>query len=289
MRILESELILNADGSVYHLNLKPEHVAHTIITVGDPDRVATVTNYFDTIEFSTRKREFCTQTGTYKGKRITVISTGIGTDNIDIVFNELDALVNIDFETRMIKEEFTQLNFFRIGTSGGIQEHISIDSFLASAEAIGFDNLIHFYEDSSHWDQDLTDAFVSHMSWNPKNSEPYCVSASDALLSLFPKGEFLHGITGTNVGFYGPQGRKLRLGLQDGAMNDKLQAFNHNGKQITNLEMETSAIYGLAKLMGHQAVSLNVILANRANGTFSQDPKEAVNRLIQKVLDSIVA
>lgn len=282
--IPKSELILNDDGSIYHLHLKPEDIATTIITVGDPDRVTDVTKHFDAIEFTVHKREFKTQTGTYKGKRLTVISTGIGTDNIDIVFNELDALVNIDLETRTVKEKITQLNFIRIGTSGSIQPEIPINSFLVSEKAIGFDSLLHCYANTTFLETQFAEAFVKHTHWNPQNSIPYVVSADETLLSLFKTEGFLKGITATNVGFYGPQGRKLRLAVQDKNLNEKLQRFQYKNEVITNLEMETSGIYGMARLLGHRAISLNAILANRATGSFSENPREAVNTLIEKVL-----
>lgn len=266
----------------------PKDIAHTIITVGDPDRVSTITKHFDTIEVSKHKREFKTETGLYKGKRLTVISTGIGTDNIDIVFNELDALVNIDFKTRTIKDELTQLNIIRIGTSGAIQESIPLDSFLVSEMGIGFDNLLHFYKTSSFLNSELSEAFVKHTQWSTSNSRPYVVNGDKTLLNLFTGENFRKGITATNVGFYGPQGRKLRLALQDDSLNSKLESFKYNNQLITNLEMETSGIYGLAKLLGHRAISLNAIIANRANGTFSQKPKETVALLIEKTLNKLV-
>ncbi|MBX2827334.1 MAG: nucleoside phosphorylase [Flavobacteriaceae bacterium] len=290
MRIPESELILNEDGSIYHLHLQPSEVAPTIITVGDPDRVENVTKYFDSIEFTRQKREFKTQTGTYNGKRITVISTGIGTDNIDIVFNELDALVNIDFNTRTVKEKLTELNFIRIGTSGAIQKNIPIDSLLVSEFAIGFDNLVHFYEGPVSENDTFIDRFIEHVGWNPNKSRPYRIKASDRLIELFDKEEyFIQGVTATNVGFYGPQGRKLRLALEDDRINDKLESFRYDHLAITNLEMETSGIYAMAHLLGHHAVSLNAILANRPLGTFSKAPKAAVDSLIRKALDCITA
>lgn len=286
--LAKSELILNDDGSIYHLNLLPGEIAHTIITVGDPDRVSEVTQHFDSIEVSKHRREFKTETGIYKGKRLTVISTGIGTDNIDIVFNELDALVNIDFETRTIKEKFTRLNFIRIGTSGAIQNDISVDSFIASEMAVGFDNLLHFYNAEKYLQQDFSEALIKHTNWSAAKSKPYIVEGNKELLQMFSDKNFRRGITATNVGFYGPQGRKLRLSLQDSALNTKLESFNYKGKNITNLEMETSGIYGLASLLGHRAVSLNAILANRANGTFSKTPGESVALLIKLTLNKLV-
>lgn len=283
-----SELILNEDGSIYHLCLKPENIANTIITVGDPDRVSDVTKYFDAIEFTIHKREFKTQTGSFKGKRITVVSTGIGTDNIDIVFNELDALVNIDLKMRTLKKKFSKLNFIRIGTSGAIQPEIPIDSFLVSEKAIGFDSLLHFYGNTDFLDTHFTEAFIKHTSWSQQKSVPYVVSASKRLLDLFSTTSFLKGITATNVGFYGPQGRKLRLTLQDDGLNEKLQSFQYNKERISNLEMETSGIYGMARLLGHSAISLNAIIANRALGSFSKKPKETIDRLIKITLESIL-
>tara|TARA_R110002124_G_scaffold138576_6_gene302107 strand:- start:39206 stop:40087 length:882 start_codon:yes stop_codon:yes gene_type:complete len=283
----QSELILNPDGSIYHLNLKPRDIAPIVITVGDPDRVVDVSKHFEAIEVAIHKREFKTHTGIYRGKRITVISTGIGTDNIDIVFNELDALVNIDFETRKVKKKLTQLDIIRIGTSGAIQTDIPIDGFLVSEMAIGFDNLLHFYGNTSFLHQDFSEAFIKHTQWNAKKSVPYVVAADEHLLKRFISEGFYKGCTATNVGFYGPQGRILRLPLEDSELNDKLAAFIYKDKRITNLEMETSGIYGMAKLLGHRAVSLNAILANRADGSFSQKPKETVDKLIARTLDII--
>ncbi|MDO6598054.1 nucleoside phosphorylase [Oceanihabitans sp. 2_MG-2023] len=288
MPIKESELILNPDGSVYHLNLKPEHIADTIITVGDPDRVKSVTKHFDTIEFSTHKREFHTQTGIYKGKRLTVISTGIGTDNIDIVFNELDALVNIDFNKREIKDTLTTLNIIRIGTSGSIQKNIPIDAFLVSEYAAGFDSLLHFYESEHVQNTEISEALMQHTNWFNKKSDPYIVTCDSSLLNKIKSNKTVTGFTATNVGFYGPQGRILRLPIQDNHLNDTLASFNFKGMAITNLEMETAGIYGIAKLLGHKALSMNAIIANRATGEFSKDPKAVVNALIEYTLNKIV-
>ncbi len=287
VKIKESELILNPDGSIYHLNLLPHQLADTVITVGDPDRVTAVSKYFDTIEFKTHKREFKTHTGSFNGKRISVISTGIGTDNIDIVLNELDALKNIDFETRTIKNKLSALEIIRIGTSGAIQPEIAIDSFLVSAKAIGFDTLLHFYKETSFLDTDFSKAFIEHTAWNAKKSEPYVVSADDELLKKFNSEEFIKGVTATNVGFYGPQGRVLRLSTEDEGMNNKIQKFNFKGAKITNLEMETSGIYGLAKLLGHRAISLNAILANRAKRSFSLNSEKTIDSLIKTTLKII--
>ena len=288
MSIKASELILNPDGSVYHLNLRPEHLATTIITVGDPDRVDSITKHFDSVEFQTKKREFHTQTGTYKGKRITVISTGIGTDNIDIVFNELDALVNIDLETRQIKSQLTQLEIIRIGTSGSIQKEIPIDAFLISDYAAGFDSLLHFYQSEHIQFPEISDALVKHTDWFDKKSEPYVVKSDDDLLKKFSSNKTNKGFTATNVGFYGPQGRVLRLPVQDAGLNDKLASFNYKGMSITNLEMETAGIYGLSKLLGHKALSMNAIIANRATGEFTQNPKKVVDDLIAYTLDKLI-
>lgn len=286
MTLKESEFIQNPDGSVYHLNLLPENLAHTIITVGDPDRVAAVTKYFDHIEFRKNKREFHTETGTYKGKRITVISTGIGTDNIDIVFNELDALVNIDFPSRTVKKELTTLEIIRIGTSGAIQANIPVDSFLISEAGIGFDSMLHFYDSLHIQDREFSKALVRDLNYSPHTGIPYVVSCDEELASRFTQG-FYRGVTLTNCGFYGPQGRVLRLKLQDPGLNDKIAAFSYKEQKITNLEMETAGMYGLAKLMGHKTVSLNAIIANRATGKFTNNSKSTVDRLIKTTLDII--
>lgn len=290
IKIAESELILTPEGKIYHLDLAPSQLADTVITVGDPGRVEMVSKYFDTIETTAAHREFITHTGRYKGKRISVISTGIGPDNIDIVFNELDALVNIDFETRMIKDEKRSLRIIRIGTSGGLIPEVEVDKFLISTHGIGLDNVMYFYGQSEDViDREFSDAFKEHIGWNPRNSDPYVVQADKDLVSLFQSEKTISGATITNVGFYGPQGRVLRLPLYDEEMNEKLASFSFHGHRITNLEMETSAMYGLAELLGHQTVSLNAIIANRSTGTFSVDPKAAVDRLIQYALDKLVS
>lgn len=288
MPIKASELILNPDGSVYHLNLRPEHIANTIITVGDPDRVDSITKHFDTVEFKTQKREFHTQTGTYKGKRLTVISTGIGTDNIDIVFNELDALVNIDFDKREIKDQLTSLEIVRIGTSGSIQKEIPIDAFLISDYAVGFDSLLHFYKSEQVQFLDISKALMQHTNWFADKSKPYVVKCNDELLNKLSSDKTHTGFTATNVGFYGPQGRILRLPIQDDDLNDKLASFDYKGMPITNLEMETAGIYGLASLLGHKAVSMNAIIANRATGEFTNRPKEVVDELIMYTLNKLI-
>jgi len=288
MPIKASEFIQNPDGSVYHLNLLPEHLADTVITVGDPDRVERITRHFDKVELKVRKREFHTQTGYYRGKRISVISSGIGPDNIDIVINELDALVNIDFKTRELKKETTSLDIIRIGTSGSIQEEIPVDSFLISESAIGFDGLLHFYDSEHVQNKEFAEAFIKHLDWSKQKAAPYVVNASENLINRM-EGLGVHkGVTGTNIGFYGPQGRILRLALQDDKMNDKMASFSFNNRKLTNLEMETSAIYGLSKLLGHNALSMNAIIANRAAGTFSKDPKKVVDDLIKYSLEQLV-
>ena len=287
MSIKASELILNPDGSIYHLNLKPENISDTIILVGDQDRVQHITKHFDSIEFETQKREFKTQTGIYKGKRITVISTGIGCDNIDIVLNELDALVNIDLKTRCIKDRLTSLNIIRIGTSGTLQKDIPVDSFLISTHAIEFSGLFHTYQSEKICNLVIEDAFVKHINWNKNKARPVIIKNSSVLEKKFESVDVFKGITATANGFYGPQGRVLRLEVQDGVLIDKMGTFEYNGMRLTNLEMETAAIYGLSKLLGHQAISLNTIIANRALGTFSKNPEAAVEKLIQYTLKKL--
>jgi uridine phosphorylase len=286
MPILESELILNKDGSIYHLNLRPEQLALTIITVGDPERVAEVSKYFDTIEFKVGKREFHTHTGTYKGKRISVVSTGIGTDNIDIVFNELDALVNIDFITRKIKEQLISLDIVRIGTTGAVQPNIPIDSFLLSQRGIGFDSLLHWYDNDLNEDA-FSQALIRELKLSDNMATPYIVQCNKDLAKHFQTIEMLNGTTITNVGFYGPQSRRLRLEPSNKELKQLISSFNYEGHQITNLEMETSGMYAMSNLLGHRAVSLNAVLANRATGQFSQNPEETIDNLIQFTLDRI--
>jgi uridine phosphorylase len=287
MGIQESELILNPDGSVYHLNLKPENIADTILFVGDQDRVEKISKYFDSIEFSTQKREFKTQTGYYNGKRLTVLSTGIGPDNIDIVMNELDALVNIDLRTRRPKKKLTSLNIIRVGTSGSLQSNIPIDSFVASTHGLDLNGMLHFYQIDSISNPEIEDAFISFTGWNSNKARPIVIDNSKELEERFTSDKTFKGLTATAGGFYGPQGRVLRLPLQDPGLNLKMDTFNHKGLRITNFEMETSVIYGLAKLLGHKALSLNAIIANRPNGTFSKDPKKTVNELIKYTLSKI--
>lgn len=288
MPIKESELIINPDGSIYHLNLKPEHIASTIIFVGDQDRVEKVTKYFESIEFSIQKREFKTQTGHYKGTRITVMSTGIGPDNIDIVLNELDALANIDLETRQPKETLTSLNIIRIGTSGSLQEDIPVDSFVLSSSALDMTGMLHAYRIDSINNPDIEDAFIKHTNWDSAKARPLIINNSKSLEERLESDKTIKGLTATAGGFYGPQGRVLRLALQDSSLNNKMDSFNFNGLRISNFEMETSAIYGLSKLLGHHAVSLNAIIANRANGTFSKNPSKTVEDLIIYTLNKII-
>lgn len=287
MPIKPSELILNDDGSIYHVNIKPEELADTIITVGDPDRVDKVTAYFDDIEFKRQKREFHVQTGHYKGKRLTVVSTGIGTDNIDIVFNELDALANIDFETREVKSTFTPLCFIRIGTSGAMHASTPIDAFLLSEGAIGFDSLLYYYKQADFEEPELLEKLTHHLQLHPKKSAPYYVSGSRELFKQINSAETVSGITATNVGFYAPQGRVLRAKVEDAELMDKVASFEFNNRKITNMEMETSGIYAMAKVLGHQALSVNAMIANRATGEFSKDPKGLTDRLIKYVLDKL--
>jgi uridine phosphorylase len=285
--IKSSELILNPDGSVYHLNLKPEHIANDIIFVGDQNRVEKITQFFDNIEFSTQKREFKTQTGYYKGKRITVMSTGIGPDNIDITMNELDALVNIDLQTRQPKEKLTSLNIVRIGTSGSLQDDIPVDSFVMGQYGLGLDNMLRSYLIDDITENDMEDAFIKHTNWDLRKGKPYIIACSKVLEKKFDSDQMHKGITGTAGGFYGPQGRVLRLDIQDPSLNSKMDNFKFNTVRMSNLEMETSAIYGLGKLLGHNCLSLNAIIANRANGTFSEDPYKAVDKLIAYALDKL--
>lgn len=287
MKLGPSELILNADGSIYHLNLLPEDLADTVITVGDPERVSEIAGFFDTIEIKKGKREFHTQSGTLNGKRLTVISTGIGTDNIDIVLNELDALVNIDFEDRKARPKLKSLDIVRIGTSGAIQPDIPVDTFLMSEFALGFDGLLHFYKSDSVQNLEMARAFTAYSGWSERKAMPYAVECDRSLATLMASNRIRLGVTATGTGFYGPQGRKLRLEIPNSDFIEKMASFRFNGKKITNLEMETSGIYGLSKLLGHRAVSMNCILANRATGQFSKDPKKATQNLIRYCLDKI--
>jgi uridine phosphorylase len=287
MNILsESDLIINPDGSIYHLNLLPEDIAQTVITVGDPDRVSEVSKYFDHIELRKGKREFITHTGYIGKKRITVISTGIGTDNIDIVLNELDALVNIDFDTRQIKKSLLSLNIIRIGTSGSIQSDIPVGTILASSHGLGLDSLMKYYcEDISVEDKYLFDQIKLHLS-ELNGLDPYLTSCSDMLLKKFGKG-LQQGITVTAPGFYAPQGRKVRANNKFPQLIERLNTFKDKGFRLSNLEMETAGIYALAKSLGHKALSINAILASRVEYKFTSNPQEIVDRAIRQILDNI--
>lgn len=288
MAIANSELIINPDGSIYHLNLKPNQLAQTVITVGDPERVKEVSKYFDIVECKVAKREFHTHTGVYKNKRISVISTGIGTDNIDIVFNELDALVNVDFNTREVKNTHTSLDIIRVGTSGAVQSDIPVDSFLLSQRGIGFDSLFHWYENDGG-DLAFAKAVSQQINRSQLHAAPYVVSCNKDLAKKFQTIEMQNGNTITNVGFYGPQSRKIRLEPSEKNLNMQISDFNFEGSKITNLEMETAGIYAMSSLLGHRAISLNAILANRVTGEFSEKPNDVVEKLIKFTLDRIVA
>ncbi len=286
-RIEESELIINSRGAIYHLDMLPEDIADTIIFVGDPGRVKEVSKHFDHIEAKGEHREFISHTGRIANKRVTVISTGIGPDNIDIVLNELDALVNIDFETRQIKPVLKQLTIIRIGTSGSLQKDIPVDSFVASSHGLGIDNLLNFYTHTNNdEEQQIIQQFINHTQIADTISQPYITGASGALLRHFVDG-FHHGITVTCPGFFGPQGRVLRLPLTNPNLIDRLPAFSFGQHRITNFEMETSAIYGLGKLLGHNCLSLNAIVANRVQKEFSKDGHLAVQNLIEKAIEII--
>lgn len=286
-RIAESELIINARGAVYHLDVRPEELAPEIITVGDPDRVAEVSKYFDEIEIKRQHREFVTHTGRLDGKRISVVATGIGPDNIDIVLNELDALVNIDFETRQIKETLTALNIIRIGTSGSLQQNIPVDAYVVSTHGLGLDNLLNFYRlEHNEQERQLLHSFITHTQLHAQVTNPYISMASGHLLKHFVDG-FHHGITVTCPGFYGPQGRVLRLGVKNPELINQLTHFSFGQHRITNFEMETSAIYGLGKLLGHHCLSLSAIVANRVAKQFSKDSATTIDNLIKKSLEII--
>ncbi len=284
-RIPESELIINNRGAVYHLDARPEEIADTIITVGDPDRVSAVSEHFDRVEFKCDHREFKTHTGYIGNKRLTVVSTGIGTDNIDIVLNELDALVNIDLETRTIKPEHTTLNIVRVGTSGALQATIPVDSFVVSTHGLGLDNLLNFYRhEENDEEQQLLQSFITQTQLSDRVAHPYISGCSASLVKNFVKG-FHHGITATCPGFYGPQGRVLRLGLSHPDLIDRLTQFSFGRYRITNFEMETAGIYGLGKLLGHHCLSISAIVANRITKEFSKDGQAAMRELIVKTLE----
>jgi len=283
-----SELIVNSDGSIFHLHVKPEQLADKVILVGDPGRVANVANHFDTIECDISNREFKTITGTYKGKRITVISTGIGTDNIDIVVNELDALANIDLASRYEKPEFRQLTIVRIGTSGGMQPNLPLGCFLISEKSIGFDGMLNFYEGRDDVsDLEFEASLKEQLNWNPQLAAPYVVDADKELIEQIGKDDMIRGVTISANGFYGPQGRVLRIGLADPAINDKIEAFRFKHYKITNYEMEGSAIAGLSRMMGHKAMTVCCVIANRRVEAANTNYQPYIEELIQKVLDRI--
>ena len=286
--IKNSELILNPDGSIFHLHLKPDQIADTIILVGDPGRVELISNLFDQIEFTVRNREFVTSTGSYRGQRITVLSTGIGTDNIDIVINELDALANIDLSTRQIAKEHRTLRFVRIGTSGSLQADIPVNSWLVSRKSIGFDGMITFYAGREKaCDMEFEAAFREFTQWHPDLPTPYVVDASDDLLMRFTGFKFIQGVNISAPGFYGPQGRVLRLPLAIPDLNDKLEDFGFGELKITNYEMESSAIYGLSRMLGHEALTICLIIANRVTREANESYHGEMEKLIRVVLDKL--
>jgi uridine phosphorylase len=286
--IRESELIINSDGSIFHLHLKPEQIADSIILVGDPGRVNMISKMFSSVEFMVSNREFVTATGIYKGERITVLSTGIGTDNIDIVLNELDALVNIDLKKREIKEKHHALRLIRIGTSGGLQRDIPVNSWIVSRKSIGFDSTLAWYADLP----DVSDlafetAFKSAMKWPAKYPSPYVVDASETLLEKFSDPSFIHGVNISAPGFYGPQGRILRLALTDPSLNEKLEQFRFNDLRITNYEMESSAIYGLSAMLGHEALTVCLLIANRIQRNVNENYHIRMEELVGRVLENL--
>nr|WP_321373090.1 nucleoside phosphorylase [uncultured Bacteroides sp.] len=284
----ESELIINPDGSVFHLHVKPEQLADKVILVGDPGRVATVAAHFDNKEFEVESREFRTITGTYKGKRITVLSTGIGCDNIDIVINELDALANIDFNTREEKKEFRSLELVRIGTCGGLQPNTPVGTFICSQKSIGFDGLLNFYAGRNEaCDLAFEEAFKKHMNWSPLLCAPYVIDANAELIARINLGDMVNGVTIAAGGFFGPQGRELRVPLADPKQNEKIESFEYNGYKITNFEMESSALAGLAKLMDHKAMTVCMVIANRLIKEANPNYKNSIDTLIKTVLDRI--
>ena len=287
-RFEESELILNQDGSVCHLHVKPEQLAHKVILVGDPGRVSLVASHFTDIEMEVQSREFHSITGKYQGKRITVASTGIGCDNIDIVVNELDALVNIDFATRTEKAEKTSLEIVRIGTCGGLQEYTPLGTFIVSEKSIGFDGLLNFYAGRNEvCNLALEDAFTKHMHWNPQLCAPYVIEADEELTNRIGGDDMVHGITIACGGFYGPQGRQLRIPLADPDQNAKVESFEYEGMHITNFEMESSALAGLSKLLGHKATTCCMVIANRLIKEANTGYKSTIDNLIKEVLERI--
>jgi uridine phosphorylase len=285
-RINESELIINPDGSIYHLNLRPEHLADTGILVGDPARVDTIAAYLDTIEIRIANREFVTVTGYIGKKRISILATGMGADNIDIVLNELDALVNIDFNTRTIREKTVSLNLLRLGTSGALQADVEIDTFVAAVYGLGIDSLLRFYNTWDIIDEELSDSFVEQTRWPSLLTKPYAVRCCDQLLDVLAV-DINKGITATACGFYGPQGRKLRLNPAIPDIRNRMQQFSYKGMRILNLEMETSALYGLSEALGHKPLTICAIIANRISQEYSKDYKKTIQRMIEEVLGKI--
>ena len=283
-----SELIINNDGSCFHLHLRPEQLADRVILVGDPGRVNTVAEYFDNIECEVSNREFHSITGTYQDKRITVQSTGIGCDNIDIVMTELDTLANIDYKTRTIKDKHRTLTFVRIGTCGGLQPFTPIGTFIASVKSIGFDGLLNYYADRNDvCDLEMENAFKEHMKWNPLKGSPYVAIANPELVDQIAREDMVRGYTVACGGFYGPQGRQIRLRIEDPEQNEKVESFVYNGLRICNFEMESSALAGLASLLGHRAMTCCMVIANRYSQNMNTEYKNSIDTLIQKVLDRI--
>ena len=286
--IAESELVINGDGSIFHLHIKPEQLADRVILVGDPGRVNIVASHFDTCECEMSNREFHSITGTYKGKRITVLSTGIGCDNIDIVMNGLDALVNIDFSTRTVKPTLRSLQIVRIGTCGGLQPNTPVGTFIASVKSIGFDGLLNYYGRRDEvCDTELEKAFTAHTSWLPQLPAPYVAVADPQLINRIAGDDMVRGITCACGGFYGPQGRRLRIPLADPELNSKIESFEYQGLRITNFEMESSALAGLSSLLGHKAMTCCMVLANRRAHQMNTNYKNDINTLILTVLDRI--
>jgi len=288
MRIIpNSEFIVNPDGSVFHLHIRPEQLSDKIVMMGDPDRVTLTASFFDSIECDVRSREFHTVTGMYKGKRLTALSHGIGTDNIDIVVTELDALANIDFHTRTVKPEFRQLTMIRVGTSGGMQPHCPIGSYVVSEKSIGFDGLLHYYAHSQNVrEEDFEEAFQKQVNWSPYHCSPYVVSADEELVERIGH-DMIRGVTISAIGFYGPQGRHVRLPLADPELNAKIESFRYSHYSITNYEMESSAIAGLGKMMGHKCMTVCAIIANRVALESNADYKGSIEDLIKVVLERI--
>lgn len=288
MRIIpDSELIINSDGTVFHLHIKPEQLADKIIVMGDPGRVTMTASFFDSIEFDVQSREFHTVTGMYKGKRITAMSHGIGTDNIDIVITELDALANVDFKTREVKKDFKQLSIVRVGTSGGMQPHCPVGSFVVAEKSIGFDGVIHYYDGSADVrEKEFEESFKKHVNWSPLHCSPYVVDSDDELVERIGH-DMIKGVTISAIGFYGPQGRYVRLPLADPELNSKIESFRFEGHSITNYEMESSALAGLGKMMGHKAMTVCSIIANRVALESNADYQVSIEDLIKIVLDRI--